>query len=392
MPADRRSGAFGFPPGFGRGSLEADAVLMLRCLLGPTPRAMHALIWEAGSASAALRRIRIGDAGSDNDRRFLSRADPRAIRRRLDRIGARFAAPGDPDYWAPMLRLADPPVGIFVRGRALDPGDERVAIVGSRRPTATGREVAADLARGIASAGMITVSGGALGIDAAAHRGALDAGGLTVAVLGSGIDVPHPAGNRALFARIESSGTLMSEYPPGVPAEPFRFPARNRLIAALSRGVVVVEGAAKSGTRITAEHAVELGLDVFAVPGSVTGPLAETPLALIREGATLVRGAEDLLGDLGIDAERIGRGPAPQGLSADERRVFEGLTARMLPAAAAEAAGVSPGRALSSLIDLELRGLVRSVGGRFERTFRPQSRDRRSDGPRGREGGGPPSG
>jgi DNA processing protein len=204
--------------------------------------------------------------------------------------------------------------------------------------------------------------------------------------------VPHPAGNRALFARIESSGTLVSEYPPGVPAEPFRFPARNRLIAALSKGVVVVEGAAKSGTRITAEHAVELGLDVFAVPGSVTGPLAETPLALIREGAILVRGAQDLLGDLGVDAERIGSGPAPQGLSADERRVFEALVAPMLPAAAAEAAGVSPGRALSSLIDLELRGLVRSVAGRFDRTFRPQPQGRRSDGPRAGGGGGPPSG
>jgi DNA processing protein len=392
VPDDRRSTAFGFPYGFGRGAAEADAVLLLRCLLGPTPRAMHALVWEAGSASLALERIRYGQAGSENDRRFLAAAHPSAIRRRLDDVGARFAAPGDPDYWAPMLRLADPPVGIFVRGRPLDRGDERVAIVGSRRPTATGREVAANLARGVASAGMITVSGGAFGIDAAAHRGALDAGGLTVAVLGSGIDVPHPAGNRALFARIESSGTLVSEYPPGVPAEPFRFPARNRLIAALSRGVVVVEGAAKSGTRITAEHAVELGLDVFAVPGPVTGPLAETPLALIREGATLVRGAEDLLGDLGIDAERMGRGPAPQGLSGDERRVFEALTAPMLPAAAAHAAGMSPGRALSSLIDLELRGLVRAAGGRFERTFRLPPGDRRPDGPRARDAGGPPSG
>src|SRR5262249_58842483 len=126
------------------------------------------------------------------------------------------------------------------------------------------------------------------------------AGGLTVAVLGSGIDVPHPRGNLTLFERIVSSGTLVSEYPPGVPAEPFRFPARNRLIAALSRGVVVVEGTARSGTRITAEHATELGLDVFAVPGSVTSPLADTPLALIREGATLIRDADDLLADLGI--------------------------------------------------------------------------------------------
>jgi DNA processing protein len=182
----------------------------------------------------------------------------------------------------------------------------------------------------------------------------------------------------------------VSEYPPGVPAQPFRFPARNRLIAALSRGVVVVEGAAKSGTRITAEHAVDLGLDVFAVPGSVTSPLAETPLALIREGATLVRGAGDLLDDLGVDADRVALGPAPPGLSVDERLVFEALVAPMLPATAAQVSGMTPGRALSSLIDLELRGLVRSAGGRFERTFRPG--ERRPDGGSERRPGGPPSG
>src|SRR6266516_7075049 len=147
-------------------------------------------------------------------------------------------------------------------------------------------------------------------------RGALDAGGSTVAVLGSGIDVAHPARNRGLFERIEASGTLISEYPPGAPAEPFRFPARNRLIAALSRGVVVVEGAAKSGTRITAEHAVDLGLDVFAVPGPVTSPLAETPLGLIRDGATMIRGTADLLEDLRLEGRVFGGG-VPRGLSAD---------------------------------------------------------------------------
>jgi DNA processing protein len=361
---------FGFPRGFGEGPGEADALLLLRCLLGPTPRSLHTLIWAAGSASRALDRIRRGGAGSDNDRSFLADADAGSLRARVADAGARFAAPGDPEYWPAFLRLADPPVGVFVRGRGLDPGDERVAIVGSRRPTATGRDVAIDLARGLASAGLITVSGGAFGIDTAAHRGALAAGGLTVAVLGSGIDVPHPRGNRSLFEAIESSGTLLSEYPPGVPPEPFRFPARNRLIAALSRGVVVVEGATKSGTRITAEHAIDLGLDVFAVPGSVTNPLAETPLGLIREGATLIRGAEDLLHDLGIDPERLGRGPAPEGLPEDERLVFDLLAGPMLPAAIARAAGLSPADALSALIGLELRGLVRGSGGRFERTFR----------------------
>ncbi len=371
MPAEARPTPFGFPDGFGVGRAEADALLLLRCLLGPTPRSLHALIWAAGSASRALDRIRRGGSGSDNDRSFLAEADPDRIRACVVDAGARFAAPGEADYWPAFLRLADPPVGVFVRGRRLEPGDERIAIVGSRRPTATGREVAADLARGLASAGMITVSGGAFGIDAAAHRGALDAGGLTVAVLGSGIDAPHPAGNKPLFARIESMGTLVSEYPPGVPAEPFRFPARNRLIAALSRGVVVVEGATKSGTRITAEHAMDLGLDVFAVPGAVTNPLAETPLGLIREGATMIRGATDLLEDLGVESDRAGRGPAPEGLSGDERQVFEVLTGPMLPAVVAQAAGVGQGDALSALIGLELRGLVRGNGGRFERTFRP---------------------
>jgi DNA processing protein len=370
VPAEARPTPFGFPKGFGAGPTEADALLLLRCLLGPTPRSLHALIWATGSASRALDRIRRGGAGSDSDRSFLAEADPDRIRACVAETGARFAAPGDADYWPAFLRLADPPVGVFVRGSSLGPGDERVAIVGSRRPSATGREVATDIARGLASAGMITVSGGAFGIDAAAHRGALDAGGLTVAVLGSGIDAPHPAGNRPLFAEIESLGTLVSEYPPGVPAEPFRFPARNRLIAALSRGVVVVEGATKSGTRITAEHAMDLGLEVFAVPGSVTNPLAETPLDLIREGATMIRGASDLLEDLGVDLDRPGRGPAPQGLSGDERRAFEMLTGPMLPAVVARAAGMSQGDALSALIGLELRGLVRGNGGRFERTFR----------------------
>ena len=348
-------------------------MLLLRCLLGATPRSLHALIWQTGSAIRALDRIRRGGAGSDNDRAFAAAANVSAIRESVRDAGARFAAPGDPDYWPTFLRLADPPVGVFVRGRPLEPGDVRIAVVGSRRPTPTGRDVAIDLARGIASAGMVTVSGGAFGIDAAAHRGAIDAGGLTVAVLGSGIDVPHPRGNRTLFDEIASQGTLLSEYPPGVPAAPFRFPARNRLIAALSIGVVIVEGAARSGTRITADHATDLGLDVFAVPGSVTSPLAETPLELIREGATMIRSTMDLLADLGVDPARIGRGPAPVGLSVDERRIFDMLTGPMLPGALARETGLSPGEALSALIGLELRGLVRGRGGRFERVFQQTS-------------------
>ena len=134
------------------------------------------------------------------------------------------------------------------------------------------------------------MSGAARGIDAASHRGALYAGGTTIAVLGSGHDLPYPKGSTELVARVAASGAVVSEYAPGVVAEPFRFPARNRLVAALGRALVVVEGAHGSGSMISVDHALDLGRDIFAVPGPVTNPLAEVPLALIREGATMIRG------------------------------------------------------------------------------------------------------
>ena len=171
------------------------------------------------------------------------------------------------------------------------------------------------------------------------HRGALAAGGTSIAVLGSGIDLPYPKGSAQLLERIAAVGAVVTEYAPGVKAEPFRFPARNRLVAALSRALVVVEGAEGSGSMISVEHALDLGRDVFAVPGTVTNPLAEVPLALIREGATLIRGADDLLDDLGL-AARLAVAPPP-GLPDDERTVYEQLVEPLLPDALARRAGIS---------------------------------------------------
>jgi DNA processing protein len=360
----------GFPPGFVD---DRDAVLLLRCLLGIMPRTLHELAWQQGTATACLDAIGHGRAGSVADREFLGRADLADIRRRLRASAARFAAPGDPEYAPTFLRLADPPVGVFVRGRPLFPAPVRVGVVGSRRPTALGRDVAMDLGRGLAAAGVEVVSGAAVGIDGASHRGCLDAGGRTIAVLGSGIDVAYPAGNRELLRRVVAAGSILSEYPPATPAEPFRFPARNRLIAALCRAVVVVEGGERSGTRITADHALDLGLEVFAVPGPVTSPLAETPLALIREGATLIRGVDDVLHDLGV-VPGAGAPATPPELPKDERRAFENLAAPSLPDGVARACGLSIPDAVSALIALELKGLVRCVGGRYERMFAPPSR------------------
>lgn len=370
MPAELADLPAGFPDGFGAGP-ERDAVLLLACLQGITPRAVRALAWSEGAATACLHAIARGAAGSDGDRAFLTTADPARIRAGLQAVDARFAVPGDPDYWPALVRLADPPAGLFVRGAPLDPGDERVAIVGARRPTSAGREIAEHLARTLALVGVGVVSGGAIGIDAAAHRGALDGAGRTVVVLGSGIDLLYPRTNERLLRLVlAAGGTIVSEYPPGTPAAPWRFPARNRLIAALSRGVVVVEGREPSGTRITAEHAVDLGAEVFAVPGPVTGALSATPLALIRDGATMIRDARDLLEDLGYDVTRPAS-PVHVGLLPDERRVLDALTAPMLPESVVAATGLPVPRAVEALGRLELRGIVVHAAGRYRRTLSP---------------------
>jgi DNA processing protein len=251
-----------------------------------------------------------------------------------------------------------------------------VAIVGARTCSPAGHEVASQLGRALADAGVWVVSGGARGIDSAAHRGSIEAGGSTIAVLGCGIDVAYPRQNRGLLAEIGRSGAIVTEYPPGTPPEPFRFPARNRIVAGLARAVVVVEGAPGSGSMITADHALDLGREVFAVPGPVTSELAAVPLALIREGATLIRGPEDLLEDLGIEA-RAGPGErgdgTPPGIGAQggtEDVVWGALSAPTTPDALARVTHLALPEVISALVGLELKGFVRQTGGRYERRLR----------------------
>jgi DNA processing protein len=197
------------------------------------------------------------------------------------------------------LEARDRPVRLFVQGLPLRACERAVAIVGSRKPTAAGVEIAQELGRGLAEAGFTVVSGLAVGIDAAAHRAALEVGGYTVAVLGCGLDVDYPMRNIALKRRIAAAGTLVTEYEDGVRPEAFRFPARNRIIAGLCKGVVFVEGCRRSGGLITARHALEANRSVFAVPGSIRNPLAAGPNELIKTSqATLVTSVHDILADL----------------------------------------------------------------------------------------------
>jgi DNA processing protein len=364
----------GWPKGFISGPEDREALVVLLSLASLTPRRLLEVARLRGSARSCLRAVRAGRAGSEGDRACARELDGAAILERLPVVGARLVAPCDDEYPGELLELFDPPAGLFVRGRALGSLAPRVAIVGARNCSPAGREIASLLGAALARAGASVVSGGARGIDAAAHRGALEAGGSSVAVLGCGIDTAYPPQNRRLLERIAASGALVSEYPPGVPALPFRFPARNRIIAALSRAVVVVEGAAGSGSMISADHALDIGRDVFAVPGPVTGPLSTVPHALIRDGATLIRGPDDLLADLGFEsgpAEATGLGAAAAAsqpaLGTAERKVWDALTVSSPPDRLADLSGLALPEVVSALVGLEMRSLVRQVGGRYER-------------------------
>lgn len=284
----------------------------------------------------------------------------------------------DPGY-PPLLReLPGRPLALFVHG---DPGVlslPQVAVVGSRNPTQAGRQTAQGLATELTSAGLLVTSGLATGIDGAAHEGALAAGGRTIAVLGTGPDQVYPARHRALAHRIAASGALVSEFPPGTRPLPAHFPRRNRIVSGLSLGVVVVEASLKSGSLITARLATDQGREVFAVPGSIHNPLARGCHALIRQGATLVEGAADVVAQLGSLLGHLAREAVPprrelgppagasegllghlgvDGASVDELVVRSGLLAAEVQ---------------SALVLLELGGWVScDPGGRYSRLGGP---------------------
>lgn len=364
MPSERASLPRGWPAPFGAGDDDRAALVGLSGLLGMTPSALRELAWREGTARGCLEAVRRGHAGSAADRAYVDRARPDRVLTSLERLGARFIGPHEAEYPASLEDGHDPPGWLFIKGRPLDRLAPRIAMVGARNCTPLGREVAHDLAHELARAGACVVSGAARGVDAASHRGALAARGATIAVLGSGIDVEYPASSRELIRTIAAEGAIVSEYPPGVRAEPFRFPARNRIVAGLSRAVVVVEGLVDSGSKITADHALEIGRDVFAVPGPVTNPLSAAPHELIRTGATLIRGADDVLTQLGIDAEL--QRAAIDALDEAEARVLRAIVAPALPDTVASETGLSLVQTMTLLMQLELDGLARSAGGRYQ--------------------------
>jgi DNA processing protein len=278
---------------------------------------------------------------------------------------------GDAAYPPSLAVIIDPPPILWVRGDAAALVDRpAVAVVGSRAATPYALDVAAGLAADLASRGFTIVSGLARGVDSAAHRGALDGGGSTIAVLGSGADVVYPAEHAGLARAIEPRGAVISELVPGTPPNPVFFPQRNRIISGLSRAIVVVEAGEKSGSLITARCALEQGRDVLAVPGNVLSGRNRGAHALLRDGAKIVESVDDILEELGICA----RSSAPTRASG---RQPDALLDCLVDGEAcdldtiAERSGLDSAKLLPRLFDLEMRGLVRRAGGgRFVRMDR----------------------
>lgn len=351
---------------------------------GLTPAVLRVLLDAFGSPRALI------DAPDDAIAAASSPAAAQAVRasERAD-LDARAAAAlawrdapgncivplGDPAYPPRLLDLHDPPPLLYVKGRVALLHARGIAIVGSRHATPQGLADATRFARILSDAGLAIVSGLALGIDGAAHRGGLDGRSSTIAVIGTGADLVYPARHRALAHEIAAHGAIVSEWPLGTPARAAHFPQRNRLIAALASGALVVEAAPRSGSLITARLANELGRDVFAMPGSIHAPLAQGCHALIRDGAKLTATPEDVLDEYGLRTESPGDAPPAAATSGDatEQAVLAALgygpvTYEWL----AERSGLSDDALHRALLALELAGRVASVaGGRFVRLGGP---------------------
>jgi DNA processing protein len=295
-------------------------------------------------------------------RDFERRFDERVERERLAGAGYRFLGRSAGEF-PPLLRsIHDPPPGLFLRGDTELELLARpaVAVVGARACSGYGASVGRSLGRELAAAGLVVVSGLARGIDAEAHRGALEAGGPTVAVLGCGIDRDYPAAHAELARRVAAAGLIVSEYAPGVEAAPWRFPARNRIVAGLSAATVVVEARERSGALITADLALEEGREVFAVPGEITSSLSSGTNALLKLGASPLTGPDDVLSIFGLQTQP----PSVADVSPAAAALLE--LVRACPAGAdalARSSGLGAGEVARALVELELGGLVTAAEG-----------------------------
>lgn len=325
-------------------------------------------VWEA--AQRTLLRVGLPKSAVEELGKRKRRIEPNQHLRTLAKLGIRVLVPEDEEYPQLLSSIENPPRVLFVRGRFV-PGDGRaLAVVGTRKPTPYGREVTQRFVEQLVFHGVTIVSGLARGIDGIAHRTALECRGRTVAVLAGGVDRVYPPEHLGLASEVAQHGAVISEFAPGKLPVPGNFPARNRIISGLALGVLVVEGAAQSGTKITARLAVEQGRDVFAVPGPITSRQSQAPADLIKLGAKPVTAVSDILEEFPEETRATpeDQPTIPQAalekLEPQERRIMEALSDGSLHVdELVRRCGLGTAEVSSTLTLLELRGLVRHLGG-----------------------------
>ncbi len=310
-----------------------------------------------------------------------AKVDPASVLERITGAGAQVVTVLDNAYPRILREIPGPPPVLYVRGSLQTEEEPTVAIVGTRRATSYGREATTRIASDLAAAGVTIVSGLAKGIDGYAHRAALDAGGRTIAVMASGVDLVYPPEHRQLAERIVESGALISDYPPGTKPDAPNFPARNRIISGLSLATVVVEAPTRSGALITVGFAADQGRDVYAVPGSILSNASEGTNKLLRQGATPLTSAADLLDDLHLGLAVREEEPAQIAfpMTDEERAIYALVTAEPQHMdELAYSAGFTISQASALMTMLELKGLVANAGAlHFVATsMRPRSRSR----------------
>ena len=367
---------FSIPPD---AQAERRAIMALSLVSGIGPGRMKTLIRHFGSAEAALHASKtalqrvsgIGPNTADAIRRLDPEQALEEQEQRVAKCGARWISAWDDGYPALLQELYDPPPYLWMRGEVLETDEKSVAIVGTRRATEYGKRVAYQFAVELARNGWTVISGLAYGIDTAAHEGALDGGGRTMAVLGSGVDVIYPAQNQRLAQRMVESGALLSEFPMGTKPDATNFPRRNRIISGLSRAVLIAEAYPKGGALITAHMANEQNREVFAIPHTIFNPAGAGNHELIRNSlAKLVSCPEELLEELSGFAQApvldVNSFPDLSSLNALERKLYDHLSYEPLHIdELCAVADVDSSSALVYLLNLEMLGLVRQMAGKM---------------------------
>lgn len=356
---------------------ERDILVWLSCLAGINNRYMERLdtgmaditsLWDMDVAE--VKSIEgIGETLKQSIVRHRDGKRYREMLRNIEKLGIDIVTIRDENYPRNLREIPDAPRVLYVKGELKVQDELAIAVVGPRKASQYGLWAAEVFGKELSARGITVVSGMALGVDAAAHMAALDSGGRTIAVLGTGVDVVYPSKNRHLYKRIIQNGAVVSEFPPGTKGLPYRFPQRNRIVSGLSKGTIIVEAGEKSGTLTTAQHSLEQGRDVFAVPGNINSVYSKGTNALIQDGAKLVMEIDDVLSEipgLEILGNRLERAEGMEELGNLEKEVLSAMTEPMGPERISIALKEPLPSVMGVLTVLEIKGKVkRWKGGLF---------------------------